>query len=321
MFSTLSNEQIIASFEAHLAVNPDRLEILAQNTGHFGQLYRVETEQGNFMLRIGLPDNARGLFYEKGEIEREVEILDLVQGKTSMPVPKVVAADFSRSLLNRDYLITEALPGILYSEITSLSHAKHDQVFFQVGQHLKQLHAIIGTAYGYNGPQSSMELQQTWKEAFVVRWGKLIKDVEAGGLYSSDEATGLETLLESYTSYFERNNPPSLLHMGIGKENILVDPEGNVTGLLGLEFALWGDPEIEFAVLDCTGIWASSFWEGYGMSRPNDIGSRTRRKFYILYEVQKNMPLAVWRNNDYEEAEQYKQTTMTIATNLASTEP
>jgi hypothetical protein len=41
----------------------------------------------------------------------------------------------------------------------------------------------------------------------------------------------------------------------------------------------------------------------------------------MLYEVQKNIPLAAKRLQDSEEAEQYKQTTMTIATNLASQDP
>jgi fructosamine-3-kinase len=152
-------------------------------------------------------------------------------------------------------------------------------------------------------------------------WKNLINDVVACGMYNNEEALSLISLLEAYEAYFQRQSKPALLHMGIRKENIMVDQKGTITGLLGFEAALWGDPEVEFAVLDCAGIWASAFWKGYGAPRPTDLGSRTRRKFYILYEVQKNIPLAAKRYYDPEEAEQYKQTAITIATNLASATP
>ncbi|WP_256973118.1 aminoglycoside phosphotransferase family protein [Nostoc sp. T09] len=60
---------------------------------------------------------------------------------------------------------------------------------------------------------------------------------------------------------------PRLLHMDVWFQNILVDSAGNVTGLVDFDRALWGDPEIEFAVLDYCGISEPAFWRGYGRER------------------------------------------------------
>jgi len=56
--------------------------------------------------------------------------------------------------------------------------------------------------------------------------------------------------------------PASLLHLDAWAQNILVDEAGNVTGLVDLDRALWGDPGIEFAVLDYCGISEPVFWRG-----------------------------------------------------------
>ncbi|HIC89615.1 MAG TPA: hypothetical protein EYP04_09470 [Anaerolineae bacterium] len=61
---------------------------------------------------------------------------------------------------------------------------------------------------------------------------------------------------------FQRPVPASLLHLDAWAQNILVDEAGNVTGLVDLDRALWGDPGIEFAVLDYCGISEPVFWRG-----------------------------------------------------------
>ena len=42
----------------------------------------------------------------------------------------------------------------------------------------------------------------------------------------------------------------------------LVDANNKVTGLIDWDRALYGDPEIEYAVLDVCGISKPAFWEG-----------------------------------------------------------
>ena len=104
--------------------------------------------------------------------------------------------------------------------------------------------------------------------------------------------------------------------MDVWSQNILVDAEGNVTGLVDFDRALWGDVEVEFAVLDYTGISEPPFWSGYGEARDESPSAEIRRVFYLLYEVQKYMPIAVWRGHDRRRALEYKRQSLALAAPL-----
>ena len=80
--------------------------------------------------------------------------------------------------------------------------------------------------------------------------------------------------------------------------------------------ALWGDVEIEFAVLDYCGISEPSFWGGYGHLRDESPSAILRRQFYLLYEVQKYIPIHIWRRSDPVSAAHYKQQSFALATQL-----
>jgi fructosamine-3-kinase len=104
--------------------------------------------------------------------------------------------------------------------------------------------------------------------------------------------------------------------MDVWSQNILVDEAGNVTGLVDFDRALWGDVEIEFAVLDYCGISEPAFWEGYGLPRDTSPEAQIRREFYLLYEVQKYMPIRVWRGHNPQDAQRYKEYSFSIASKL-----
>jgi fructosamine-3-kinase len=95
--------------------------------------------------------------------------------------------------------------------------------------------------------------------------------------------------------------------MDVWSENILVDECSAVTGLIDWDRALWGDPEIEYAVLDYCGISEPAFWEGYRKERDLSTEARIRQVFYLLYELQKYIIIRQGRGNDSARAKQYKQ--------------
>jgi fructosamine-3-kinase len=175
------------------------------------------------------------------------------------------------------------------------------------------MHALVADRYGYLGAHQPMHAQPTWAEAFVVMWNKLLDDVVACGGYAPDEAGTLRRLLEVYRPHFDRPVPASLLHMDVWSQNILVDDGGNVTGLVDLDRALWGDPEIEFAVLDYCGISEPPFWQGYGRARDISFSAQIRARFYLLYEVQKYIVIRICRRDDPAQALEYKQQSFALA--------
>jgi fructosamine-3-kinase len=106
------------------------------------------------------------------------------------------------------------------------------------------------------------------------------------------------------------------LHMDVWSQNILIDESGNVTGLVDFDRALWGDVEIEFAVLDYCGISEPAFWEGYGAQRDASPAAMVRRQFYLLYEVQKYIIIHLWRRDDPAGAQRYKEHSLRLAAPL-----
>jgi fructosamine-3-kinase len=101
--------------------------------------------------------------------------------------------------------------------------------------------------------------------------------------------------------------------MDIWSQNILVDDKGSVSGLVDFDRALWGDPEIEFAVLDYCGISQPSFWQGYGQSRDTSFSAQVRARFYLLYELQKYIVIRTWRRQDPAGALEYKRQALALA--------
>ncbi len=309
---------------AHLQADPDSLRLTPIRTGRHNTSFWIESDLGRFVLRIAPPDEAGFLFYERQMIRQEPALHSLIRARTSIPVAEVIGYDFSRTRLDRDYLLMTALPGTPLSDASGLSSGQFQRALGQVGEYLRQLHALTAAeclgaeAYGYLGLHQPMEPQPTWAAAFHVMWNKLLDDVVACGSYTPDEAKVMRDLLDLYFENFERPVTPRLLHMDVWSQNILIDEAGNVTGLVDFDRALWGDVEIEFAVLDYCGISEPAFWEAYGTPRDESPPALLRRQFYLLYEVQKYMPIRIWRRNDPTSAARYKQYSFDLAAQLLS---
>lgn len=307
-----------------LKAEPHSLRFKPVSTGKHNQSFWVNSNKGRFVLRIAPPDETGFLFYERLMMRQEPELHTIISATTTIPLAQVVGYDFSRTQLDRDYLLMTALPGTPLSDATGLTRAQFDRALYQVGEYLHQLHQLTATeyldnqaeAYGYLGAHRPMEAQPNWGAAFKTMWHKLLDNVAACGMYTSDEAQAMRDLLELHQDHFNHPVTPSLLHMDIWSQNILIDDSGNVTGLVDFDRALWGDVEIEFAVLDYCGISEAPFWAGYGTPRDESLPAMIRRQFYLLYEIQKYMPIRIWRRNDPDGAIQYKQHSFQLAAQL-----
>jgi len=258
------------------------------------------------VLRIAPPDDAGFLFYERRMMAQEPGLHRLLRSKTSIPVAEILVYDDSRKLIDRDYLIMERLPGRAMSDLR-LARPAVDGILEQVGRHLRELHdQCRETRYGYLGEHHPMEPAATWAEAFRTMWERLVEDIRACGAYDAGEAIAVRGALLPHLRHFDREVPSCLLHMDIWSQNILVDGGGRVTGVVDWDRALWGDVEIEFAVLDYCGISEPAFWRGYGRDRDTSRAAQIRGVFYYLYEVQKYIVIRTLRHRDPRGAARYK---------------
>ncbi|MFQ5809915.1 MAG: phosphotransferase family protein [Armatimonadota bacterium] len=278
-------------------------------TGKFNTSFFVDAGDEDLVLRIAPPGDAVFVFSERDMMRQEPGIHKLVLDETTAPVAPILAFDDSHDLIDRDFLIMERLPG---RPLTEMRHLDYGCVLRQVGDSLAQVHRLTAEEYGYIGEHRPMEPQTRWVDAFQIMWNAMIDDIVAVGHYHDEESGLLRTLLDQHIALFDRPVPASLLHMDIWHQNILVDDNGALTGIVDWDRALWGDPEIEFAVLDYCGISEPAFWEGYGRPRDTSDAARIRQVFYLLYELQKYIVIRHGRGHDPASARAYKQQAMEI---------
>jgi aminoglycoside phosphotransferase (APT) family kinase protein len=297
-------ETLAGIINAHFPNAKGRIVFTPITTGKFNTSFFVDVGLEQVVLRLAPPRDAIFVFYEKDMMRQEQEVQGLVRARTDAPVAAVLAFDDSHNHIERDYILMERLPGRPWTE---MPHVNQERVLAQMGQYLAQVHRIEADNYGYLGAHRPMEPQANWLDAFQVMWHKMIEDVAAVGYYDQEECVLLRRLLSDHLSLFDRHVPASLLHMDIWHQNILVDDAGTITGVVDWDRALWGDPEIEFAVLDYCGISRPAFWEGYGQPRDESPAAQVRQVFYLLYELQKYIVIYDGRNGEPGRARQKKQ--------------
>ncbi|MBD3419399.1 MAG: phosphotransferase [Chitinivibrionales bacterium] len=293
----------------HLPYDPNELVFSRILTGRFNTSWFVTAPDAEYVLRIAPPQDTFCLFYERNMMKQEPGIHQVLLDTTSIPVPRILAFDESHELIESDYLIMERI----YGDPLSQRPASKANVLSEIGNYLRQAHGRTSESYGYVGQHHPHPPQRSWIDAFYLMWHKLIDDVIASGHYSPEEGHHMKSLLATHIHLFDRPVKSSLLHMDVWAENILIDRHNSVAGLIDWDRAVWGDPEIEFAVLDYCGISEPAFWEGYGSARDNSAAAQTRTVFYLLYELQKYIPIRHFRQNSPAAARSYKAQVMHIA--------
>jgi aminoglycoside phosphotransferase (APT) family kinase protein len=306
---------LVRMVSRHLGTAPRNIQLRRIPTGKFNTSYLVYGGAVPLVLRTApVNDRSQVLFYEHQMMRQEPALHALLRKQTDVPVPAILVSDFSRSEIDRDYLLMERMPGTpLYGQ-TGLN-----DILREVGRCLRQAHALTSDRYGYLGEHQPMEPQPDWASAFQIMWNMLLDDVEQCAGYSSAEAASMRRLADRHIKVFDRHVAASLLHMDIWAENILADEHGRLTGLIDWDRALWGDPEIEFAVLDYCGISEPAFWEGYGAVREQSPEAEIRRVFYLLYEVQKYIVIRRVRGHDPQRADAYRRQSLGLAETLKRT--
>lgn len=305
------SDQILHAISTHISdFSQENSSVKPITTGLFNTSYYVESNSHSLVIRIAPEDETPQLFYEKKMMRQEKTIHDLIKKQTMIPVPHIYIYDESKTILPRAYLIMERLPGIPLSNTYQINHG---HVLRQVGTYLAQAHARVKDLYGYIGEHHPMQPQLNWKDAFTIMWEKLIFDIGQTQIYDKVLCNKMRALLKGHQSLFERDIEASLLHMDVWAQNILVTPDSKVTGLIDWDRALWGDPEIEFAVLDYCGISEPPFWEGYGKERDESKEANIRKIFYLLYEIQKYIVIEAGRKKNIPAANNYARQSLSMA--------
>jgi len=278
--------------------------------GKFSQTFsaRNPADGSEYVLRVAPPDSMLQLFYEYRMMRQEPALHERLLGETHVPVPPILAHDFSRNRVDRDYLIMPMLPGVPLSRAALSNEARH-RALHEWGGYIAQLHSLTdpGNRFGYLGEHHCMEPQPSWREAFRDMFERELQDIVKCGVYDEQTASWALDLLDRHSSVFDSCSTSRLLHGDIWITNLLVKADGAVTGVLDFDRACWGDVEWDLAIADYCGVTRSAFWEGYGREVRRESGdAAVRRLFYLVYEHQKYIVISMSeRRNDPPGARRY----------------
>ena len=100
--------------------------------GKFSEVFAVEDGARKYVLRVAPPDDLLQLFYVYRMMRQEPAIHHRLRAEADVPVPEILAHDFSRKFIDRDFLIMPRLDGEPLSR-TGLSGRQRNEAIRQWG--------------------------------------------------------------------------------------------------------------------------------------------------------------------------------------------
>ncbi len=232
--------------------------------GWFNAAYLVKLTDGReVVLKIAPPSDAEVMTYEKNIMTTEVESMRLAAQNPLIPVPEIYYFDQQHDLCDSDYFFMEKLSGENYEHIKkSLPKPIQTQIDEQIGRIIREINQVSGTYFGYDGNPDLRA--DTWKEAFLKIMDSVLEDgrkKEAD--YFGYSIEQIRDIVLKHAPALEAVKIPRMVHWDAWDLNFFAK-DGEITGLLDFERALWGDPllEAQFRALAFEGV--SDSLRGYG---------------------------------------------------------
>ena len=212
--------------------------------GLFNAVYRVYGDgplENGAVLKVGPAPEAKVLTYERGILETEAMVLRLLEN-TGLPIPKVLAADFSREIIPAGYFWMTALPGVSWKRAEKqITPEKRAKLMEALGRAYALVHRVKGDAFGYRtDPDGS------WGGGFYKMVDSALRDAEGMG-YALPYGRIREALRRS-RPLLDAVKTPTLVGFDIWAGNVLVDGEtfDRITGIVDFERSFTGDRFADF---------------------------------------------------------------------------
>jgi aminoglycoside phosphotransferase (APT) family kinase protein len=206
----------------------------------------------------------------------EVSALKLLATIEQLPIPRIYVHDDSLTLLPVEYFIMEHLEGSPYSQVkASLSDSEKEKIEHQLGVLSRVINELKGESFGL----FSQATFPSWKEAFRDMIYGLLADGRDAGVTLPITYPELKHEIEIRLDVLDEVKEPRLVHWDLWDGNVFVK-DGEITGLIDFERALWGDPLMEYYFSHFTP--SPAFRQGYGLflTEPSQLA---RRELYDLY--------------------------------------
>jgi aminoglycoside phosphotransferase (APT) family kinase protein len=292
-------EHIIAMCQRAFGERHQIIAIQELGGGGFNNTYRVElAEMQPVILRVAPRSDKLA---NPGEANK-MRVEHLGQGffaPIASLIPKTIMADFTRQLIDCDYMFQTYMEGEQWGQIyDTFTLDENKSLWRQLGEITRTIHAIEGPAFGplYSGPQYN-----TWSQTVLADLAENIHILEEhAGLDAADLRT-VQEIARINTAYLDEIDRPRLRHGDLWTVNILVKRtvEGpRISAILDADGAFWGDPLADWTIFLLQlhkPAGSEAFWEAYG--RPKQTkGWRIRDLIYYCHHLG-GARLECWRDH------------------------
>ena len=249
--------------------------------GWFNAAYSVRlADNREVILKIAPPQGAEVLQYEKNIMATEVAAMRLVRQNPAIPVPEIYFFDDAHDLCDAEYFFMEKIEGDNLEHVKATLPAATQEVIDQrIGAIMREVNTFPGVYFGYDGnPKLRAE---SWKAAFLKFVDALLEDAarkQAVFDYSYDELRGV---VLKHAAALEEITTPCLVHWDAWNPNFFVK-EGQITGIIDFERALWAEPLMEAQFRELFGAGVTHAMRGYGKTTFT-FAEEQRKQLYSLH--------------------------------------
>lgn len=275
-------------------------QIAELTEGMCNAAYELVYEDGfKTILKISSPIKTGFMTNECNLMEAEVKAMKLVAEKTDIKVAKVYQYDTTKELCDGDYFFMERLEGTSWiSVMDSLGEELNSKLRMEVGKLQKQLSEITGDTFGLLGDHTH-QFGNLYEFIYFLIHNVLDDAAKRDVVIGIHQDEILEKLSKDQ-GIFEAVRTPTLVHWDMWEGNIFVK-EGNISGVIDWERAMWGEPFMDdrFRYHNRR----NDFLKGFGI---NEFSEDERRRIYwydiLLYLTM--MTEVTYR--EYEDDSQYQ---------------
>jgi len=256
--------------------------IIEMKEGWFNAAYNIKLADGReVVLKIAPPQNAEVMTYEKDIMTTEVSSMRLVKQNPAIPVPAIYFFDTAHDLCDSDYFFMEKIYGDNLEHVkASLPVETQESIELRIGEIIREINSFPGTYFGYDGNPALRA--STWKDAFLKIVESVLEDAARKDVVFDFRYEEIRAAIQKHAPALEEVDKPCLVHWDAWNLNFFVK-DGNVTGIIDFERALWADHlmEAQFrAPFFGQGVTASM--RGYGKTSYT-FAEQQRHYLYMLH--------------------------------------
>jgi aminoglycoside phosphotransferase (APT) family kinase protein len=185
------------------------------------------------------------------KMQKEVNVCALLSGRLRTPVPYVLLADDTKSVIGLNFVLMNKLGGaVLRTLEPALPDAELFSAYSQMGEVLRQIHRISMKSFGYIGPNGVWTAHASNRAYMSSQFeNKLAEFAERGG----DSALGdrLKDVVFERIDLLEACATAHLCHYDFHSGNILAEQKDDgslrLSAVLDFESAIAADPLMDIA--------------------------------------------------------------------------